>query len=149
MKRLLLLSSMIFLSCCTFFSNYRTVNVKLNPKYSGWYFIKLIKDTTLKDTGTTNINFDDTSRFAVIKINDINKLIVSPFDYNGNSLSTRLQYFGVRTEMPNHNFLQFYNPTDEELTDIDKWNPTNKRARDIMSIGKQTFEKQYTDTIGK
>ncbi|MGF7038417.1 hypothetical protein [Mucilaginibacter lappiensis] len=148
MKKLLL-SAMLFFSCCTFFTDKTTVNIKLNPKNSGWYFIKLIEDTTLRNTASINVEFNDTARFITIKINDIDKTLVNPFDYNGNSLSHRLQYFGVKETISNNAFLEFYNPTDEELVNIDKWNPTNKRAWEIWRIGEQTFKKYYKDTIRK
>lgn len=147
MKKILLLS-MLFLNCCTFFTNERTVNFKLNPKSNGWYFIELIKDTTIRDTGVVNIKFNDTSRFVTIKINNIDKMIVNPFDYDGNSLSRRLQYFGVKKTAQGSSFLEFYNPTDEELMNIDKWNPTNKRAWEIWDLGDQIFKRYHKDTVG-
>jgi hypothetical protein len=143
------LISMLFLGSCTFFSSNRTANIKLDPKNNGWYFIKLIIDTTLKDTGTINIEFDDTTRFAAIKINNIDKTIVNPFDYNGNSLSRRLQYFGVKATGDTQAFLKFYNPTDEELMTIEKWNPTDKRAWGIWRAQEKVFNKYYKDTIPK
>jgi hypothetical protein len=125
------------------------VNIKLDPQNNGWYFIKLIKDTTLKDSGTVNVKFNDTSRFVVVNINNIDKTVVNPFDFNGHSLSRRLQYFGVKETTSNDTFLEFYNPTDEELRNIDKWNPTNKRAWEIWGQGEEIFKKYHRDTIEK
>jgi hypothetical protein len=148
MKKILL-SSILFLSSCFLFTDVRKVNVTLNPQNSGWYFIKVIRDTTLKDTGTINVNFNDTSRFITVPINHIDKTVVNPFDMHGNSLSGRLQYFGIKRTVSKETFLEFYNPTDEELKNIDKWNPTNKRAWKIWDEGEEVFKKYHRDTTEK
>ena len=126
---------------CSFFPGTRTVEVELNPQNSGWYFIQIVKDTTIKNEGTVKVEFDDTTRMLSVRINDLGKTIVSPYDDKGRSISRRLQYFGIKDPDSKEPFFEFYNPTDEELADIDKWNPTNNRADRIEQSEQVAFEK--------
>lgn len=134
----------VLIAGCSFFPGTRTVEVVLNPENSGWYFIEIVKDTAIKDSGTVKIPFNDTTRMLSVRINDLDKTIVSPFDEKGNSISSRLQYFGIKDPNGKHSFFEFYNPTDEELLDIDKWNPTNSRADKIEQNEQVAFEKYYS-----
>jgi len=136
-----LLVSPILLSSCILFQNNRTVNITLNPKNSGWYFIKIIRDSTIDDTGVVKVEFNDTNRVSSVRINHIEQTILSPYDKDKNSLSSRLKYLGVKEVSPNTSYFEFYNPTDAELSTIDKWNPTNKRAGQILNEEDRDFDK--------
>ena len=96
----------------------------------------------MEDTGTTVINFDDTTKLISVKINHVDHTILSPVDYNGYSLSNRLKYLGF-LEAKGKEFFEFYNPTEEELANIDKWMPSNDRAWKIRLDEDKEFEKYY------
>ena len=137
----------LLLCSCMLFESNRTIKLILNPKNSGWYFVQLIQDSTIKDTGTVILRFDDTTRFLKVHVNDIQKSIVSPFDEKGKSLSPRLKFAGVKEIGNNKSFFEFYNPTNEELANIEKWNPTDQRADQIMSRGDIEFEKHLKNHL--
>ena len=130
---------------CVPFRSARTVKVILNPKKSGWYYIQIIRDTTIADTGTVKIEFDDTKRLDTVRVNHIEETIVSPYDKEMNSLSIRLKYFGTKEIGNGISFFEFYNPTEEELREIDVWIPTNKRAYKIELDESEQFEKYFKE----
>ncbi len=140
--KLLLLFAVMFCSACMFYPNNKTVNIKLNPNKSGWYFMEIIRDSSLKDTGTVYTQFDDTIRLVSVRINHIDQTILSPYDYAGNSLSSRLKYLGL-LGAKGRSFFEFYNPTDEELINIDKWMPSNNRAWQIRLDENKEFDKYF------
>ena len=125
------------------FQRARTVKVILNPQKSGWYYIQIIRDTTIADTGTVKIEFDDTKRLDTVRINHIEETIVNPYDKEGNSLSNRLKDFGTKEIGNGISFFEFYNPTDDELRDIDIWNSQNERVYHIELDEHVQFEKYF------
>ena len=132
----------VFLSSCIGLSDNRTVKIKLQAENSGWYFIEIVRDTTLADTGTTEIHFHDTTKLVSVKINHVDQTILSPVDYNGYDLSGRLKYLGG-LEAKGKQFFEFYNPTEEELANIHNWLPSNDRAWKIRLDEDKEFEKCY------
>src|ERR1700733_9425074 len=141
MNRLITIACLILLfTGCTGSWGDRVVKIKLHTENSGWYFIEIARDTTMKDTGTTVIDFDDTTKLLSVKMNHVDKTILSPVDYNGHSLSNRLKYLGF-LEAKGKQFFEFYNPTEEELANIHKWMPSNERAWKIRLDEDKEFEK--------
>jgi hypothetical protein len=143
MKKMFLISfvATLLLSSCMFLS--KTVDVVLNPHSSGWYFIKAIRNPALKDYGTITLNFDDTTRFKQVSINHMDKTVFSPVDRDGVDLSPRLQFPGIKPVNDSVNFFVFYNPTDVELAEVKKWNPTDEVASKILSDLDTELSKYY------
>ena len=120
-------------SGCMLFQEAKTINVVLNPQNNGWYYLISIRDSTIMDTGSIKIELDDNKRLDSVRINHIEKTIVSPYDKEGNSLTDRLKFFLTQDFGNGIIILRFYNPTDEELHNIDFFDPSNKRAYQILT----------------
>ncbi|WDF80744.1 hypothetical protein PQ469_12075 [Mucilaginibacter sp. KACC 22773] len=134
--------ALAYFSNCNSVSSVKTVNIFIDSHKSGWYFIRLTKDSTSKSDGIGTIKFSDSSRMGYIRIKDINNTKFIPYDYHGNILSERLKLTGVMTASPDGVFFEFYNPTEEELKNIDKWDASNDRAFKIRTNEKIEFDKQ-------
>lgn len=131
-----------FFFSCTSVSSVKTVNIFMNSNRSGWYFIGLTIDPGLKNDGMDTIKFSDSLRMINIHIKDINNTKFIPYDYHGNILSERLKLTGVMKASPDKVFFEFYNPTEEELINIDKWDASNDRAFKIRTNENIEFDKQ-------
>ncbi|MEZ2338269.1 hypothetical protein AB6735_21650 [Mucilaginibacter sp. RCC_168] len=138
----MILATLVFFSNCTLDPDVKKVKIFVNPDRIGWYFIGVIQDPDLKADKIEDIKFNDSLRMVYIHVKDLNTLSFAPCDYNGNDLTERLKFTGVKTISPSKNFFEFYNPTNEELEHIKEWNAGDDRAFKIQLNGNAEFDKQ-------
>ena len=137
---IVILATLVILSNCTLATDVKKVKIFINPSRNGWYFIGVIQDS--KADKIEDIKFNDSLRMVYIHVKDLNTLSFASCDYNGNNLTERLKFSGVKTISPNKKFFEFYNPTNEELEHVKQWNSGDDRAFKIRLIGDAEFDKR-------
>jgi hypothetical protein len=129
------------LNACALLGGNPTVKIIVNPKNCGWYFVQLKKDSLIKDTNEITVNFVSNGgiRLQQIVISNYNKYNYVAFDSAGNKISSRMKLSGYLS----HNgmtFFQFYNPTNKQLAEIDRWSVSNMLCQDIVNVSEKQLD---------
>lgn len=149
MKLLLLISSLLFLSCSTG----NVIRLQLDENESGHYFIIWTSDSAKFSNDLSKpIRFDDNK---VLYLNYLlyDSLEIKPFNLKGEDISNRLKNF-----MGNEFYMHFYNPGNKEYKEHPVWDtyylnkqPTTEKSR-LKSIGynfEDSLIKQELTRLGK
>ncbi len=123
----------VLFSCCLFKGERNTVNIFINPQNYGWYFIELNQDSLATDSQTINVRIDSIMQLKEIKISKYVKFAFKVYDGEGKEISSRMKLPGYLSHHGGKTFFKFYNPTEQELTEITKWNPTDAKYMEIVN----------------
>ncbi|SHM71216.1 hypothetical protein [Chitinophaga sp. CF418] len=126
----------VIFSCCSFKAKNNTVNIFINPQNCGWYFIELNEDSSATDLETINVRIDSVMQLKRITISKYEKFAFSVYDGSGTKISSRMKLQGYLSHHGGKTFLEFYNPTEHELTEMKKWNPTEPNYIEIVNKGR-------------
>ncbi len=107
----------------------------------------ILIDSAKTASNIINTRFNDSSRVVTVKVKNFNQTIVSPLDDAGNDLSAKLKLPGVSNPKKNVHVFEFYNPTQEELNNIEKWTPEDLRVSSIIFLKRVEYNRYVKDLI--
>ena len=132
----------VILIGCSPKDKHDAINLFINPKNHGWYFIELIKDSSIIiEPQIVDVKIENTNEINKIKIRDYNKTSFKVFDSLKTEVSSTMKLAGILTYYNGKNYFEFYNPSDQELSEIKNWLPTDPNYQKIVDASKNQLEK--------
>lgn len=123
----------VLFSSCLLRGEKDTVRVYINPQNYGWYFVELNQEPLAKDEQSINVRIDSIMQLKKITISNYEKFAFKVYDETGTDVSSRMKLPGYLSQSGGKTFFEFYNPTEQELTEITNWNPTDPNYMEIVN----------------
>lgn len=137
---LCLLFSVSIISCSGLVEKKNNIDVYINPLDSGWYFIELVKDSTVP-RGDVEIRYDTVGGLPKVPVTGIQNYNFRIFGNAGEKISPQVKMAAFVYHTSGHHFFRFYNPSPEALADALNWDPKGEnlerlREKSIIELNR-------------